>query len=463
MNIKQTVKNHKKHIFLACVLGVFLTILVYNCLTPYLSDDIVYKSNVRQAQGLFDLVKQQYQEYLSNSGRVVGQFNIRLSLVGSKMIFNVVNSIMFVLLSLLIYWNIEERGKYNIGLYLLTVLAIWRYSVNFGETMLWLCGACNYLWGSVFILGFVTLYRQLLKKKEIKHQALTACGMFLYGVIAGWCNENTSGGGLLLIMIFTLTAYLNGRRKPGAGKFLRPYMAASCLGMGCGLLGIVLSPGVSNRAKEMATDENYEGFLGGLSRFYKCLMEIDHLFFELLIILGIVIIICVMCRKRGRDILENGIPFAFAAAATALVLVLAPTPMNRAYFGAGVFLLIACEQGFFYAFGAEGAKREYKSLYYCAVWILAVGFFFVYVENLVNLARIYREDGERNRLIEEAVEAGQDSVVVPQYREAFRNRFSVAHDCDMTEDPAYWINQFYEGHYGIESISAVPRDEWEAP
>ena len=79
--------------------------------------------------------------------------------------------------------------------------------MSFGQTMLWICGACNYLWGSVIILGFVTLYRHFLEApQKLRHGALAAGGMFLYGIAAGWCNENTSGGGLLLVLMFGMNA-----------------------------------------------------------------------------------------------------------------------------------------------------------------------------------------------------------------------------------------------------------------
>lgn len=455
-------KKYKKHIFIICVLGVFITILIYNALTPYLSDDIIYKDNVKEARNVFDLVRQQYQEYLSNSGRIIGQFNIRLSLVFDKYIFNIVNSIMFVLLSLLIYWNIQGRKGYDSSLYLLIVFAIWRYSVNFGETILWLCGACNYLWGSVIILGFVTLYRKILKKKQIKRKILTAFFMFLYGLIAGWCNENTSGGGFLLILMFTISAYINQKKEKNVKirEYIQPYIITSHLGMLCGLMGIVLSPGAHKRAAVQSGIENYDGLTGYLSRLYKCFVEIDRLFLELIIILGCIIIALVVCNRKIKIILEDISPFVVASAATAFVLVLIPTPMNRAYFGAGIFLIIACVQSFFYLCKGVTNKRELYLGYYCALWILAISFFFVYVENLVNLARIYREDKERIALIERAVDEGENRVVIPQYREEFRNTFSNAHDSDMQEDPGYWINQYYEGYYEIECITAIPRDLW---
>ncbi|MCM1125440.1 MAG: DUF6056 family protein [Lachnospiraceae bacterium] len=467
MNKKKAIDDKMKKsrtIFLGvCIWGVFLTILAYNVLTPYLSDDFFYKSNVGEAHNFFELIKQQYQEYLSNSGRVIGQFSIRLSLAGDKMIFNVINSIMFVLLSLLIYWNVKGRKQYDIPLYLLIVLALWRYSVNFGETILWICGACNYLWGSVIILGLVTLYRCVMERAEIKHRALVSAGLFFYGVIAGWCNENTSGGGLLLIMLFTVIEYVERKRQTGLKikDFVNSCIIAPHLGMMCGLLGMVLSPGVYKRMAVMNTTENYSGFVGYLSRLYKCFMEMDHLFLELFILLGVVIIFAVICERKSKMVINTVLPFVIASAATSLVLVALPTPQNRAYFGAGIFLIIACIQGFHITFHDRSQNKGFKAAYYCAIWILSVSFFFVYVENLVNLARIYRENNERIELIREAAEKGEDFVVIPQYREAFKNRFTFAYDSDMTEDAGYWINQYYEVYYGVASISALPRDEWE--
>lgn len=154
-------------------------IFIYNLLTPYMSDDYAYAIEVRQASSLWDLVKQQYGEYLSNSGRVIGQFNVRLSLAAGKHVFNVVNSFMFIALVLLMYMNIHRRKKNDIFVLLLILTFLWRFTVSFGQTMLWICGACNYLWGSVFILGFLTLYRRLLDFSEkIKHGGLAAVGIF---------------------------------------------------------------------------------------------------------------------------------------------------------------------------------------------------------------------------------------------------------------------------------------------
>lgn len=454
------VDKHRKQIFYLILAAAFVTIFAYNFLTPYLSDDYFYACEVRQADSLWDLVRQQYGEYLSNSGRVIGQFNIRLSLVFDKQVFNLVNSMMFLGLVLLIYGNIRRKKRYDIFVLLLIITFLWKFAVDFGQTMLWICGACNYLWGSVLILGFVTFYRYFLQHPEkIKHKVLLAVGAFFFGVAAGWCNENTSGGGLLLILMFGLN-FWQAERKQGR-KGVSAFMITGVAGMCCGLLGMVSAPGVRNRSATMSEGE-YTGIVGLLSRIYKITINIKELFFTVIVITTIVLVFLVLQKKLCglKQLRANEtIIFLVAAAATCYALALAPTPMNRAYFGAGVFLFVACIQGI-----VDVADQEIliKAAKYSLVSILCVWLFFTYLDNLVNLARIYREENERIALILEEKEdpEGDGIVVVPKFREAFKNPYSAAHDSDMEDQWDYWINLFYETYYDVGNITAIPREEW---
>lgn len=454
------VEKHRKTIFRLILGAAVLMIFAYNFLTPYFSDDYAYLNEVRKASSLWDLVKQQYEEYLSNSGRIIGQFNVRLSLSAGKQIFNVVNSIMFGILTLLIYHNIRRKKKYDIFVLLLIITFLWRFTVDFGQTMLWICGACNYLWGSVIILGFFTFYRYFLEHIDrIKHPGALAAGAFFFGVLAGWCNENTSGGGLLLALLFALNFWWENRK--AGKKAVYPFMITGALGMCCGILGMISAPGVRNRSETMSAGE-YTGLVGLLSRIYKTTVTVRELFFVLFVILIIVIVIQVLQKRMNswKAVRTNeSVLFAAAAAATAYALILAPTPENRAFFGAGVFLMIACIQGIVDAADEELVIRAVK---YSLVSVLCLWLFFTYMENLVNLARIYREENERIALIEadRADPEGDGVVVIPQYREAFRNPYSNAHDSDLTEDMDYWINIFYEVYYDVGNITAIPRDEW---
>ena len=455
------VEKHRKPIFCMILAAAFLTIYVYNILTPYLSDDYAYAIHVREASSLWDLVKQQYGEYLSNSGRVIGQFNVRLSLAVDKQVFNVVNSAMFVGLVLLMYANIRRKKKNDIFVLLLIITFLWRFAVSFGQTMLWICGACNYLWGSVIILGFVTLYRHFLEApQKLRHGALAAGGMFLYGIVAGWCNENTSGGGLLLVLMFGMNAWWNKKRQGQRGLY--PFMAFGVLGMCCGMLGMISAPGIRNRSETMS-EGAYTGLVGLLSRTYKITMNLRELFFAVIVITVIVLVFLVLQQKleSWRQIHNNEtILFLAGAIATSYALAIAPTPMNRAYFGAGIFLFIACIQGIVDVAEKEQIVRAAK---YSLVSVLCVWLFFSYLDNLVNLARIYREEQERIALImaDKADPEGDGIVVVPKLREAFENPYSDAHNSDMEDDKDYWINLYYEIYYDVGNITAIPRDKWE--
>lgn len=461
IKVPSFIEKHRKHLFYLIIILSFFMIYGYNLLTPYLSDDYAYLLEVRNAETLGALIRQQYGEYLSNSGRIVGQFNVRLSLSADKQVFNLVNSFMFVGLVLLMYGNIRRKKGYDIFVLLLIITFLWKFAVSFGQTMLWICGSCNYLWGSVFILGFVAFYRYFLERTDqIKHGAILAAGTFLFGVLAGWCNENTSGGGLLLVLMFALN-FWHSRRKRGR-KSIYPFMVSGILGMCVGLAGMVSAPGVRKRSATMSEGE-YTGIVGLLSRIYKITMNFKELFWSVIVIVLIVLVFLALQKKlRGWRQIHNNetVLFLAAAVATGYALALAPTPANRAFFGAGIFLFIACIQGITDILDEEQAIKAAK---YGLVSILCVWLFFTYLDNLVNLARIYREENERIELIkaDKADPEGDGIVVVAQLREEFRTPYSAAHESDMTDDKDYWINHFYEIYYDVGNITAIPREEWE--
>ena len=466
-------EKHRKGIFAGVVAGSFLMILVYNILTPYYTDDFAYKMEVQQAQSIWDLVKQQYSEYIYHNCRVIGQFNLRVFLSVDKWVFNIVNSVMFVALVLLIYASVKRKKQHDIFVLLLSFAFVWRYSVRFGETTLWLCGSCNYLWGSVIMVGFLVWYRHQLERTAtaMKHPVLTAISGFVFGLAAGWCNENTSGGVFLAWLFFTWIYLMNWNAdstEDGRESWLtrvktrvQAYMITSGSGVACGLLAMVLCPGIRSRAGD--TDETFTGLAKLLSRFYKITVSIEELFGEVLIFLLVAMVILVL-QKKWKDwkaVASNeSVVFLLVALATCYALIVIPPPTPRAYYGAGVFLFIACIQAIH-----DCDKKEFTValLRYGLAAVLCLWLIFTYFDNMNNLWRINRENNERIELI---INAGKDnggsgSVVVPKFREEFQNPYSAAHDSDMTDDPGFWINLFYESYYNVDSVTAIPRDEWD--
>lgn len=453
------IEKNRKKLFWGIILLSFGFIFIWNILTPYWMDDLIYATQARTATSIWDLVMQQYEEYLSNSGRVVGQFNIRLMLIGPKMIFNVVNSIMFQLLAVLMYLNISSKKKYDLRVILLCYFFLWAFSVMFGQTILWICGACNYLWGSVFILGYVTCFKYISGHwNHLKPKGLFVVILILYGIVAGWCNENTSGGGLFLIILLTVNDMMNRKSRK-----IPLYSIVAAISMAIGMIGMVSAPGVSNRSTQMASDDNYTGFVGFLSRLYKVTLVQRNLFFMILVMLAVLAVILVSQRhfKCFKDIRNDNMTlFTIAYLATAYVLALIPTTADRAFFGAGIFLFIACIQGIVHV---SEKDTVYKIVKNAMIAVFCLWFFFMYLDNTVNIARIFRDENERIELIlEEKYSPDCDSlVVVPELHEEFRTPYSAGFDAQMTDDPENWINIFYEMYYDIGNITAIPREDWE--
>ena len=107
----------KKRVIFGCLVGIsFIAILIYNGLTPLMSDDLLFDKSLYQSAG--DIFRQEYEQYLNWNGRSVLQIILKIFSILPKEVFNVCNSICFVYTSLLIYWNINEiwwnfRKKYR--------------------------------------------------------------------------------------------------------------------------------------------------------------------------------------------------------------------------------------------------------------------------------------------------------------------------------------------------------------
>lgn len=458
--------------FRLIVLAAFVLIFIFNVLTPMMTDDLFYSKTVSEASSIRDLFAQEYTQYMTWTGRSVCHMILRFFLLTDKMVFNVVNSVAFVLLTLLIYWNVDHRKKYDTPLYLLVNLLIWMFGVVFRQTVLWETGACNYLWGAVLIMGFVTLYRYGLKRESgggqesegvvpkqadgLKHPVLWAVFLPVLGVLAGWCNENSSGGGLLMVLL-CLGFYLYEKKK--GLHAIKPWMITGLLGNLAGLAIMVLAPGNAIRSQAQP-EEEHSGLLGYMARFQKITLAVRENFL-LLLIIGILLFIIVYYQKKSWKALwaysRNGFLWAFVFLATCYALVLTPEPQARAYFGAGVFLTVSVVQFF-----VDVPEKEviFVSLKTGLISVMLLVMFFTYMDSGANLARIYREYNERDVYLTQKAEEGVTDVTVPMLRPDFETKYSDGYNSDIREDPGYWVNVAYASYYGFNSVSGVPREGW---
>ncbi len=224
-----------------------------------------------------------------------------------------------------------------------------------------------------------------------------------------------------------------------------------------GFLFMILAPGNFIRGQ---LEEEHTGIFALVSRFQKIILAVRDNFLVLLII-GLLLFVIIKCQKKSWlaivKICRNGILWMLIFTATCFALVLTPEPMPRAYFGAGVFLVIAVVQFFV---DVEEKEAVFRSLKNGLLAVLCLIMFFTYMDSGADMARIYREYHEREVYLEQKAEEGAREVTVPLLRPDFETVYSDGYNSDIQEDPGYWINVAYAGYYGFDSVSGVPREDW---
>ena len=444
-------QNYRKWIFGVVVVISFLAIYFYNVLTPYMSDDMIYL--MEENQGLADILKKQYISYFDHTGRSVLELTSRVFFLFPKAVFDVANSFCFVGTILLIYCNIKERKKYDVFLYVLINLLMWIFSVDFCQTVLWLTGACNYIWGMFFVLSFITVYRFYMEQGEkIKNKFIAGVFLFVTGVLAGWCNENTSGGAIMIVLLLSLKYYLEHKK-------IEKIMALGVGGAFVGFAFMILAPGNAARGSLVAEEEVYTGIALLISRGLKILKAIDqHLLLYMVVICLLGTYFYYSKKYRIREFYEIAI-FALASLATAGVLIMTTEPMARAYFGANIYMMIAALQMI------QKIREDdvlLVSLKNGGIIAATLAMIFVYVEEGANLARIRREINIRENYILEQREKGEYDLVLPALRTEFESKYSWLHHGDISNDEENWNNDIYRIYYGINPAEVLPWDEWEA-
>lgn len=445
------IEKNKKIVFYIILAISFITIYIFSSLTPIMSDDI---GSVQYTLSTFgSLLRDCYEEYLHWNGRQVTHFIQRCFLAGPKWFFDIINSAVFVLTVVFMYLSVDRKNKKEIATYLLVLLLVWKYAVSFGETILWEMGSCNYLFGAFIIFGFICLYRHFLNRENeidgYKVSIPSIFVLFILGVLAGWCNENSSGGCFVVIALYTLDYWLNKKK-------LKLWMLSGIVGNVIGLILLVIAPGNYERMSVMG-DENHDGILKYVGRFLKIDAVFRNYFMVMLIILGIAIIYGMLKHIPLKEYKTTFI-FLVAGVATSFALIVMPPPMDRAHFCAGLFITVACVNA------VNQIPREdlYANLMkYSLVVVLLVTMYFEYIAAGANLMRIYRELQEREQIVADQVAEGKQDVEVPMIRPEWENRFTFIYKNDVEEEPDRWGSYIYSILYGVNSVTGVPREQWD--
>lgn len=228
---------------IACFCGYYLL----NINTPPFGDDLflkfVYQNyyvdeitapRVTNISQIFEGMTLYYNIF---RGRVIAQGLTQLFAVYGKQYFNILNSLVFVGISFLVYFHSNYGKKANWKLYLIISVAFWFLTPDMMATSLWMAGSLNECWVIFFVLLFLVPYRILVsEREELKHPVMTTMFVIPIGFLAGAFNFQSFG---LSIGFVVLTNYFIVIRK----KRVPIWSIVGLLSTICGTLFVLLAPG----------------------------------------------------------------------------------------------------------------------------------------------------------------------------------------------------------------------------
>ena len=209
--------------------------MVLNFLTPLIADDFAY---IYKTEGFHTIFHDEYLQYITQNGRSVAHILVRFFLLLPKFIFNFLNPLVFLIISYLIYIMTNfSNQKWNTVRFLLIIILIFLFIPQFGETILWETGSFNYLWTFGIMLLFVSKFHFAVINNDKMKSSWQIIYMFFLGIVAGWCNENTSAGIILIASGYMLVYKFVNRAK------IEKWMKTGVLGLTIGFIIMMSSPG----------------------------------------------------------------------------------------------------------------------------------------------------------------------------------------------------------------------------
>ena len=200
----------KKNIIIiaSVILISFLLIFILNRYSPLIMDDYSYSYGVnwKRLTSIKDIFLFQKWYYFHWGGRNVAHTIAQFFLLhNKKWLFNVCNTMVFLVMVYLISSFTNKKGKNSILYFILAFLGLWFLTPAYGQAFLWLTGSSNYLWTSTIVLLYLKIFMSIdINKKQSIWKMI---GLAIIGIIAGWTNENTGAGLIAMLLVFLFMQY----------------------------------------------------------------------------------------------------------------------------------------------------------------------------------------------------------------------------------------------------------------
>lgn len=249
--------------FVLVIAGYFLFL---NLSMPLVGEDYTlqpwsYDNSPPSIAGKIDAVYHRVDRSFTTWNPRVGEALAIVTAAFPKLVFNIINTILFTwliaIIFALIYGRFPDLQKYSnlLTLFIIVFLIIVFFPL-FGQVFIWKAGASNHFWGLVLILSFILPFRLNYAKHINLNSPRKLILYTFFGLFSGMTLENVSS----VVIIGLLAHYLLSIKKNTLDrKFIYPILANAI-----GVSVLLFSPATTYR-RSYYSSLNYEGDLSGLN------------------------------------------------------------------------------------------------------------------------------------------------------------------------------------------------------
>jgi len=447
----------RKVFFFLSLFVVFLAMYVLNMQQPLLTDDWEYSFVHRwydvsdktaitytRVASFKDILDSQYEHYYQWGGRSVNHFIAQVLLWMGEPYNKILNAIAYVLLTCLIYLYCRaENQKYNLSAYWLINILIFFFLPVIGQTILWITGSSNYLWGMLILLAFLFPYMSYYRKGEQeKFNMLLPVLMLIGGIVAGWTNENTVAAVITLLIFYLIYLKIKKVKIPF-------WMYCGLIGLMVGFIIMIAAPG--NYVRYEATLESLE--LENTSRIKLLIGQLakvlSGIFFYMLGLISIYLLSLVFYKCQSQKDNKNLI-LSIVLFVTSLLAAFAMTFSlafpERAWFGIVIFMVIAVVILINNLDFSIPLLRGLRAVILSVSLIALCGY---YVSGYKDLARTKRITEKREQIVLEGKKKGIKDFV---FKNEITSKSRINNVYEFSDDADNWINSYYCRYHGINSV-----------
>lgn len=443
--------NRKKTIYIASCLSIFLLIYVLNHFTLYTSDDYVYHfiyqdsmptGNEQPIRNLMDLITSQVTHWRVWNGRFTAHSIVQTFMQFHKEYFNVLNSIIFLMLIILSdklssRMMKEERKPFDSIYIVFLFLMLWWFLPEIGKTILWVSGSGNYLWTGVIDLLWLYLFINFSISK--KWSILTVPLAFFMG--AG--NENTSPAMILLGGLFLFYFFIKEKKLP-ITKVLELISATF------GFVLMLSSPGSQKRGGGYPILPNLKNNI--LSLIQRSWDRYSFLY----VLIIVLFVIAILARYLKKEHFISLVFLLTAHFACIFSLVASREWPPRIFFGASVLLCIAV---LMIAKVVFENNEWIKKIAIIAILVLSVKFGFSYKNVVEDNYSTYKIVQKQYEDINQAIENHQTSVILKRFPKPQHLYNAYLGTANLNDKSDAWFNQWMAVYFGIDKIESVAPED----